>query len=739
MVDFPGAGDGPNPVAVRTIAQSGTNIWVGGRFSEIDDANGHKVADASDLGVFDSTTGTAVSGVHLPLVTLSTGVAEVLDSSLGPDGLLYLAGNFDAVDGATRNGVAAIDPTTGALQPFAPNVGEANSVLARADAVYVGTDELLSFQLDGDATSGYAAPQVFIDPTLRGDPVEPAFRDIQKRGDTLVAACQCDSLTDAGGTRTVKVAVQIDATSGDWVNWRPAGQDDSQATVGISTLIHNYPGSATPTIYLATGANDFVAAYDFATGAQRFRTDTSGSNQALAWYQGALIDGGLFNWSAKPGTSGNCGDNAAPNTLCFHTPKLVGMSATDGHVLLGADSAPWNPGICCGFNGVWALLTGNDGSSLHVGGEFTQAGGTWADTLPDPTGQNWNLTGAGTHKNYARFSGPIGDAVLTVSLSGTGHGTITSMPSGLNCPGTCMMFPLPGTTVTLTASPAPGSVFTGWSGDCSGTSTCQVRMNASRSVNAVFNVCACGGDRLGDNDPAVAYNGWSAVADAGANGGFYRMSSVKNDRAIWKSTATTSITWVARTGPDGGRAAVLIDGVKQGTVDLYSVAPATLNKVYSGMSNAAHTIVIKVLHTNKASSSDYNVRLDAFVVGATTVQESDPKLQYDTWKSASQALATDATYRSATAATATTTVTFTGSAIDWITTMGKGYGKASVTLDGVSKGTFDMYQTATAWQHPVSFNGLSSGPHTLVIQVLGQKNAYATSTKVVVDGFVVHA
>ena len=50
-----------------------------------------------------------------------------------------------------------------------------------------------------------------------------------------------------------------------------------------------------------------------------------------------------------------------------------------------------------------------------------------------------------------------------------------------------------------------------------------------------------------------------------------------------------------------------------------------------------------------------------------------------------------------------------------------------------------MYQTATAWQHPVRFNGLSSGPHALVIQVLGQKNAHATSTKVVVDGFAVHA
>jgi hypothetical protein len=43
-----------------------------------------------------------------------------------------------------------------------------------------------------------------------------------------------------------------------------------------------------------------------------------------------------------------------------------------------------------------------------------------------------------------------------------------------------------GTRVTLTATPAPGSVFLGWSGECSGTGTCVVRLDRSRDVMVHF-------------------------------------------------------------------------------------------------------------------------------------------------------------------------------------------------------------------------------------------------------------
>ena len=82
----------------------------------------------------------------------------------------------------------------------------------------------------------------------------------------------------------------------------------------------------------------------------------------------------------------------------------------------------------------------------------------------------------------------ITNFTLTVTKTGSGSGTVTSTPAGINCGATCSASFPSGTTVTLTASPLAGSVFAGWSGACSGTSTtCTVAMTQARSVTATFN------------------------------------------------------------------------------------------------------------------------------------------------------------------------------------------------------------------------------------------------------------
>jgi hypothetical protein len=76
---------------------------------------------------------------------------------------------------------------------------------------------------------------------------------------------------------------------------------------------------------------------------------------------------------------------------------------------------------------------------------------------------------------------------LTVALSGTGTGSITSSPSGINCPGTCAAQFDQNSTVTLAAAPSSSSYFTGWGGACSGTAGCSVPMGTSnKSVTAGF-------------------------------------------------------------------------------------------------------------------------------------------------------------------------------------------------------------------------------------------------------------
>lgn len=89
-------------------------------------------------------------------------------------------------------------------------------------------------------------------------------------------------------------------------------------------------------------------------------------------------------------------------------------------------------------------------------------------------------------KRGAGVSNP-NNFTLTVTKAGTGSGTVTSSPSGINCGSTCSANYSTGTSVTLTAAAASGSTFAGWSGACSGTATCTVSMTAARSVTATFN------------------------------------------------------------------------------------------------------------------------------------------------------------------------------------------------------------------------------------------------------------
>lgn|GEM_PF-6044170 len=77
---------------------------------------------------------------------------------------------------------------------------------------------------------------------------------------------------------------------------------------------------------------------------------------------------------------------------------------------------------------------------------------------------------------------------LAVSTAGSGTGTVTSGPSGIDCGEECSGIYEQGAGVTLAARPAEGSTFVGWSGGgCAGTSpVCQVAMTTNLTVTATF-------------------------------------------------------------------------------------------------------------------------------------------------------------------------------------------------------------------------------------------------------------
>jgi len=77
---------------------------------------------------------------------------------------------------------------------------------------------------------------------------------------------------------------------------------------------------------------------------------------------------------------------------------------------------------------------------------------------------------------------------ITVQRKGTGSGTVTSSPAGIDCGADCSETYLYNTDLTLTATPAPGSQFLEWQGGgCKGQSgPCAPAVTRSQLIRAVF-------------------------------------------------------------------------------------------------------------------------------------------------------------------------------------------------------------------------------------------------------------
>ncbi len=118
---------------------------------------------------------------------------------------------------------------------------------------------------------------------------------------------------------------------------------------------------------------------------------------------------------------------------------------------------------------------------------------------------------------------------LIINKSGTGNGSITSFPAGINCGTTCVYsFPY-NTVVTLTATPASPSIFAGWNeGVCSGMGPCQVTMNADQQAGAVFTY-PCSASGIVNCDFELGPNvGWTEFS-----------SQVPPEAIIWNCAASS--------------------------------------------------------------------------------------------------------------------------------------------------------------------------------------------------------
>ena len=173
-----------------------------------------------------------------------------------------------------------------------------------------------------------------------------------------------------------------------------------------------------------------------------------------------------------------------------------------------------------------------------ISGPVVSSGFTWYQieyqTIPAVIGWSVSefITGASPIVSVLPPSSPT--AMLTSAKTGFGSGTVVG--SGINCGVDCAEVLNANVSVTLNAVPANNSIFTGWSGACSGTSSCVVTMNNNKTATANFDLTSPV-QPLGFSPSVLVM--WATVAESPASINIH-WAGLTGSSKIYKKTTLNS-------------------------------------------------------------------------------------------------------------------------------------------------------------------------------------------------------
>src|SRR5215216_2595453 len=339
---------------VRAIEQVGTNIWLGGKFTQVKQRDGTVVASVSNLAVFNSQTN---QYVNIAPKLSGTG-SEVWDMSIYGENVL-IAGKFPGPTSTQKN-LVLVDGKTGQVIRWY-NSPSLKSVLAASGRVYGGGVSLSAFELSGKKL--WTKAKITVDSSRYStNAPSPSYRDLEldADGQTIWAACACDAVDGKAAKALVKLSTEgVHDTS-----WLAAADPPSW---GMSVA------NANGALYLGAGGSDYLAEFSEADGGDpTWVRDTSGSVQVVEVMEGRLVIGGHFLEVADQ-PHDKCGHRAGgkqeldPNNEC-KTRKGIAAYSFSGRL-----DSNWNPSYAGKYSLVWALHV--EESMLHTGGEFLTVNG----------------------------------------------------------------------------------------------------------------------------------------------------------------------------------------------------------------------------------------------------------------------------------------------------------------------------------------------------------------------------
>ena len=351
--------------AVRSVIIARGHVWIGGNFANVLDRNGSNPSPAGNIAALNLSTG-VLSTTVVPPALDGSGGAQVRDMSLGPDGVLYVTGRFlYRFDGLDRRHTIGLDPATGRIvRGFTTLVGR--TVLAGPDRIYVGGSRLRAYFPTGGRDPAFADVVPTLDATVRPPGETPQMLDLDLMPDGDIVAAGHFDLINA---TPQKVVVKVSARTGAVRSWSVAGIGPRSKAYGMSTEVSGGQ------LLVGAGGSDFAALYeapppgaDPTVWPQVWKTDTSGSAQAVAAYDAStVLVGGHFKTIAH-GPREQCGSNQEPIGSCLQIPRLAALDRATG-----LTDPVWRPNPCCNYLGVWALAVRQ--GIAHVGGQFSQVAG----------------------------------------------------------------------------------------------------------------------------------------------------------------------------------------------------------------------------------------------------------------------------------------------------------------------------------------------------------------------------
>jgi photosystem II stability/assembly factor-like uncharacterized protein len=283
----------------------------------------------------------------------------------------------------------------------------------------------------------------------------------------------------------------------------------------------------------------------------------------------AGTDGGAFKSTDGGATwiAINSGlTNTHVNTLAINpTNTSIIYAGTDGGIFKSANGGgSWSASGLANTHINVLAIDPSDPNFIYAGTnggviESTDGGASWSainsgltnthvtSLAIDPS--NPNIIYAGTDGGGVfKSSLAEGPPSLHVSKSGTGDGTVTSTPPGINCGSTCQADFTAGTSVTLTALADAGSVFTGWSGGgCSGTGPCTITLNSDTTIEASFALSGSCAYTISPTSKAFNAKGGNLSVNVSATGQTNCPVPPVVEDAEWISVSGTP-TWKANKG-----------------------------------------------------------------------------------------------------------------------------------------------------------------------------------------------